>query len=355
MSARALGSALLLAAAVFAAWPAEAGDVGESATFNGADQFSIDAAPSLSGRIVYESGPSAPQAEDSDTVLFHGEMSGEASFEVSRQLPDGSWTLWAPAYVKRYPDGRFWGKATVPMGKGSLRLRATAATGRSRSIKIYAVETFASDDKEQTGTAAQGAHPAAGLPGVHPRAEWHAAAPKDDYEPQRPDRMTYHHSDGRYTTALADSLQEVKVIQDFHMHGRGWSDIAYHYLIDAAGNIIEGRPELVVGAHAGNHEWNLDNVGVCFLGTYHAPKNDPVTQAQLDALVEIGRYLVARYHIDPNIKGHRDYHSTDCPGDELYARRAWLRQQIARPQPPSVAGSPRDFHPIAILSAPRFE
>ena len=347
-------SALTLALCALLASGASAGDLGESVVFDAGTQFSLEATVDSGGRVVYDSGPSGEQSEDSDTVLFHGEMKGDAAFEVSRRLDTLQWGPWTTAYVKRYPDGRFWGKAALPYGRGPLRVRAHAASGRVRSIKIYAVEVFLSTEGERRGGGGATAGPAPGLPSVHGRAEWHAAAPSDEYEPQVPNRMTYHHSDGRYTTTLADSLREVKVIQDFHMHGRGWTDIAYHYLIDAAGDIIEGRPELVVGAHAGNHEWNLDNVGVCLLGTYNPPKNDPVTAQELDALVSVGRYLVARYHIDPNIKGHRDYHSTDCPGDELYAKRAWLRQQIARPAP-AVPAAPAGltFRPIAIV-APAF-
>ena len=100
--------ALWLCAVLFAS-PASAGDVGESLNFNGATQLSLEAAPDSNGGIVYESGPSAAQDSDSDTVLFHGEVDGPVEFEVSRQAPDGTCGPWTSAYLMRYPDGRFWG------------------------------------------------------------------------------------------------------------------------------------------------------------------------------------------------------------------------------------------------------
>lgn len=308
-----------------------------------------------SGELVFESGASADQSEDGDTVLFHGESAAlDLRFEVSRRLPDGSWTPWLPAYVQRYPGGRFWGKAEVPFGRGALKVRAFSRSRPAREVALYSVQVFTAGDREPDAQNAKPALPPASpkRPPVQERRAWKAAPPKGDYEPQTPERLTLHHTEGRYTTTLADTLQEVKVIQDFHMNGRGWTDIAYHYLIDSQGNIVEGRPELVIGAHAGDIEKNTNNVGIVLLGSHHPPKNDPVTAAAQDAFIQLGRYFVARYRIKPStLKGHRDLKSTDCPGDVLYALLPRLRGILSMPDPRAIQPI---FRPT-LLVHPRFE
>ena len=147
-----------------------------------------------------------------------------------------------------------------------------------------------------------------------------------------------HHTDGRYTANLADSLDETRFIQDFHQNGRKWSDIAYHYVVDPLGNIIEGRPLETLGAHTLSN--NEGNVGIVLLGTYHSPKNDQTTAAQLSAVTAIGRFLVKRFGIEPaSLKGHRDYKQTDCPGDLAYPKLSELRKAFG--SSPAVARKPR--------------
>src|SRR5699024_6891499 len=69
--------------------------------------------------------------------------------------------------------------------------------------------------------------------------------------------FTVHYSSGPTT-------QTPRQIQNFHMDGRGWSDVAYNFLVDDAGTAYEGRGWLGVGAHAAPH--NTSHIGVCFIG-----------------------------------------------------------------------------------------
>jgi hypothetical protein len=120
----ALAAALLLLPA-FAA----ASDVGTPLLFPAPPAVTIDS--TLAGDVLFETAPSDDQAEDSDAILFHGEYTGkDLRFEVSRKLPDGSWSPWAPAFVQRYDNGRYWGRASLPSGRGGVRLRALSAGRR---------------------------------------------------------------------------------------------------------------------------------------------------------------------------------------------------------------------------------
>ncbi|MBI3505183.1 MAG: N-acetylmuramoyl-L-alanine amidase [Proteobacteria bacterium] len=340
-------AALALAAAV----PAAAGDVGESLRFESHGLSSLAPQSSADGKsVVFHSGPSAAPREAWDTLLIHGELTEGVALEASRG--DGAWRK---LEVHAEADGRFWAKAVFSNAAAPVQIRGVAAPGatiKDEPVTLYGVEVFSSaqgeEDKAATepdrgGRRRPRPSPAPRRPAreprqtrrepmrppIHLRAEWNARAPKEETEDAAIWRLTLHHTEGRYSDTLADSLREVKGIQDFHMNGRGWSDIAYHFLIDGAGNIIEGRPEGIKGAHAGNGELNAGNVGICMLGSYHPPRNDQPTADQLESFAALGRYLKQKYDIDPkNLKGHRDWKSTDCPGNILYARLPMLRQAI---------------------------
>ncbi len=355
--------ALLTAAfAALFAGAASASDSGISVTFakTPGARFSVTAV-GAAPRVLYESGVSDPIDDDWDTVLIQGELPDPGvAFQVQRADAGGSPAPWTDLELHRFGSGRFWGKARVPKAAGPLALRAVDGGVLSdHTVEVYAVEVFV-DQPARPGAPAvppRGPEdPTATRPLVHPRAEWGAVTPAEPYSPDPlPWRVTLHHSDGKYTRTLDESKAEARFIQDFHIHGRGWNDIGYHFLVDSAGNILEGRPEGVLGAHTlGNNE---GNVGIVLLGNYHPPKNDKPTRAQLDAVASIGRYLVARYGIDPkSLRGHRDYKGTDCPGDVAYAKLDWLRLAFAGlPTPPLTAPRRAVRVPLSLTASPDWD
>jgi hypothetical protein len=338
--------ALALALTAVLASGAAAGDLGRTAVFTAGASLRFTAAaagPASAPRVVYDSGLSAPIPDAWDTVLIQGELPDDAVVFQAARAGGG----WVTLETHRAPDGRFWAKGRLALASGAVRLRALDASGRPLSVDVYGVQVFVSGSGEAAVTPGPAVpphgpqDPNAPRPLVHPRAEWAAVPPTQPYAPDPLRwRVTLHHSDGRYTRTLAESLAEARFIQDFHIHGRGWIDIGYHFLVDPEGNILEGRPEGVLGAHTlGNNE---GNIGIVLLGNYQPPHADRPTAAQLAAVAALGRYLVARYGIDPSmLKGHRDYKSTDCPGDLAYAKLDALRKAFAGvPPPPSLASRP---------------
>ena len=325
-----------LAAAVSAA---SAQEVGTPATFEGGAKisFSVEAARAHP-RIIFDSGQSNDFMEPWDSVLFNG-VSPDAGvvFELSRRDASGRWSAWSAAAVRRFPGGRFWGRAKFALAPGPLRLRAVdKSASAANAVSVFSVEVF--DSTEDAGKEEAGGHFSVGggtRPLSHGRQEWKAKPPKSPYISDAPYLVTIHHTAGLRTKTLEESLAEVRFIQDFHQNGRGWSDIAYHFLIDAQGNIFEGRPEAVVGSHVRLH--NEGNVGIALLGDYHPPKNDQPTPEQAAAVVALGRYLVARYDVKvgtETVRGHRDYNSaTSCPGDIVYALLGELRSRFGEPAP----------------------
>ena len=331
-------------------------DAGQSVTFGGESvaRFSVQA-QGHGPRVVYDSGLSDDLRGAWDTVLIQGE-SPDPAIIFSAAHAGGE--DWKDLEMHLFPDGRFWGKARLEKAAGALRLRARDSGARDdHDVSVYSVEVFVDEIVDFGAPAALPSgprRPDASRPFVHRRAEWGAGAPKQLWLPDPlPWRVTLHHSDGRRTTTLKQSKAEARFIQNFHMRGRGWSDIAYHFLVDAQGNVLEGRPEGVLGAHTlGNNE---GNVGIVLLGTYHPPVNNVPTKAQLDAVSALGRYLVSRYGIDPkSLRGHRDYKGgTSCPGERVYAKLDILRLAFAGIARPPAFKKPTA--PLFWLKEPSFD
>jgi hypothetical protein len=151
------------------------------------------------------------------------------------------------------------------------------------------------------------------------------------FEPMRPLRLTVHHTEAAQPMSREDAIRELQAIQSFHQNGRGWNDIAYQFLIDGAGRVWEGRPERVVGAHVLAR--NDGSVGISLMGSFHPPKNQQPTQAQLASLTNLLRALMAAYHIPrERVFAHREQepgHGTNCPGDILYAKFGEIRRGLA--------------------------
>jgi N-acetylmuramoyl-L-alanine amidase len=56
----------------------------------------------------------------------------------------------------------------------------------------------------------------------------------------------------------------VDTIRKWHVEGRGWSDIGYHFYIDVHGNIHKGRDIAKIGAHCKGQK--RKSIGICDAG-----------------------------------------------------------------------------------------
>ncbi|MBI3817864.1 MAG: N-acetylmuramoyl-L-alanine amidase [Planctomycetes bacterium] len=179
---------------------------------------------------------------------------------------------------------------------------------------------------------ADSATPAPGFSGagfnVVPRERWNPARLGTELEPMGTPRLiTVHHEGKEFNgTTLDDSLRQIRSIQDYHLRGRHWSDIAYHFVIDRLGNVIQGRELKYQGAHAGEKNKkgespNAKNIGISLLGNYDVQQP---TAAQTKALKDLVAYLRKTYNIAQaelythgEIKQKYKISGTDCPGRYL--------------------------------------
>jgi hypothetical protein len=188
------------------------------------------------------------------------------------------------------------------------------------------------------------------------RAGWHAVPRRGEPVPMHPTRVTIHHTDGRQTMTEADTIAEVRSIQRFHMGPeRGWDDIGYHFLIDGAGRVVEGRPAETLGAHVLSA--NEDNIGIAMMGDFE--KVHP-TAAQVESLTRLVSYLAVKYKQDPSARGfvqpHRHYGNTDCPGRNMMSIFEKLRADIdgeARQILARQNAEPGRFQPVAVVEPVR--
>lgn len=107
----------------------------------------------------------------------------------------------------------------------------------------------------------------------------------------------------------------VRGIQNHHIDGNGWTDIAYSLLICQHGYVYIGRGvhrrTAANGTNSGNQNW----YAICFLiGGSQAP-SEAAIQAGRDAVA----YLRAQGNAGRGINGHRDHLSTSCPGSPTYS------------------------------------
>ncbi len=149
-------------------------------------------------------------------------------------------------------------------------------------------------------------------PGFVARTDWGAAQAKPGMRSQVPRRLTVHHTATRSPEDAAGVAKLLRGVQRYHQEDRKWHDIAYHYLVDRAGRVHEGRDPGFEGASGTVYDLS-DRVLVCLIGDFTA---DLPPEDQWDRTVSTLAWLCRRHGIDPvGITMHRDHAETTCPGD----------------------------------------
>ncbi|KAK3594941.1 hypothetical protein CHS0354_009327 [Potamilus streckersoni] len=154
------------------------------------------------------------------------------------------------------------------------------------------------------------------------RSDWGAVPPTNvSYLKPPVDLVFIHHTDTQSCSDLESCSKILRSIQYFHMHVRGWADIAYSFLVGEDGNAYEGRGWDLIGSHTKGY--NDRSLGFAFIGNYsiHLP---PATG--LSAAMNLIKCGIENGKITPDycMYGHRDVRDTSCPGEALYREiRTW--------------------------------
>jgi hypothetical protein len=135
-----------------------------------------------------------------------------------------------------------------------------------------------------------------------------------------PQQAFIHHgdeSDANRINTGAEMRQAMRGIQAFHMATRGWSDIAYHYVVfqhqagqEKGAHVFHGRdPGHVPAAQLGH---NTNTLAICVYGDFTKDGVHPGTIEAITAILDHHPALLT-------VGGHRDVTQTTCPGSHLYA------------------------------------
>lgn len=118
-------------------------------------------------------------------------------------------------------------------------------------------------------------------------------------------------------------FSKVRAIQAFHMDSRGWVDIAYNAVVCPHGAIFEGRWIGVRSAAQGTDSGNQNYYAICGLWGVDDPFTDDAKVAYWRCIQEFRKSGAGT-----DVKPHRYFHSTGCPGDPV---AAWITAGLPVP------------------------
>jgi hypothetical protein len=157
------------------------------------------------------------------------------------------------------------------------------------------------------------------------RAEWNARSPRGRRTGHLDQASTGHWNGDKILVATSIAWDHnvcasiVRGIQNFHMDGRGWADIAYNFLECPHGYTFEGRGLNVINAANGTNFANgTSHAIMCLAGV-----GNPFPDAEKVGFRQTVRYIADQTAAPDDCVGHRDHKATACPGDERYN---WIRQ-----------------------------
>ena len=146
------------------------------------------------------------------------------------------------------------------------------------------------------------------------RQQWGWVPPTEGISEHQISKITIHHG-GENFADDKDPIKYLRALQSWGRSDKGWMDIPYHFMIDRQGNIYETRPI----NFPGDTNTTYDPAGHALISVMGNYEIQSLSEIQLNALVSITVFLVGEFDVPTeNIKGHKDYADTACPGEDIY-------------------------------------
>ena len=144
------------------------------------------------------------------------------------------------------------------------------------------------------------------------------------------DTFELHHTGavGPRSMSYEDKKRWIESIRDYHVITKGWSDIFYHVIVFADGEVWGGRT--ADRTSQGDIPERL---------TVHIPGDNPeITRAQQDSLLEIARWCTSS---PENLTWHSARSATACPGPNGIVCVETLRARLNEGAPVASWNDPR--------------
>ncbi len=266
-------------------------------------------------------------------------------FDVRTRDKDGSWSDWTGLHVDGHGSEITSQREYVaPVLRTGTALQVRVSIAEMSGLREVTVGTL-----DTTGVSVPKAAAVDDLIEgfIIPRAGWGAdeTLRHIDRDPKKPlrwppayqpvEKIILHHT--ATDNNPPDAEAALRSVYYYHAITRGWGDIGYNYLIDAAGNVYEGRfggPNVIAGHSL---RYNPGSTGISFIGNFDLA-NPP--KAMIDSFVRLVRARAG--HVDvtkaadfvdlkglANLCGHGDVLVTSCPGDLCRPLLPAIRGQIA--------------------------
>ncbi len=138
--------------------------------------------------------------------------------------------------------------------------------------------------------------------------------------------LFFHHAaDASVGLTRTKEIAYMRGLYDYHVHTKGWSDIAYSYVCMPSGRIYRGRGARYIPAAQEGH--NTGTRACLFPGT-----NPILSLLQRRS----ARWLVRTLKEEQGftkLGGHRDVVATECPGTRIYGWVVKWREDFGMSKP----------------------
>lgn len=202
------------------------------------------------------------------------------------------------------------------------------ATAKTLLRKLSVAIGFVALGIASTAQAGQGPQPT-----ICTRSCWGARAPQCSITQMSSlTRAIIHHTGAaaEYSTNYETSKSKCRSNQSYVMDSLGYCDADYHFWVDAAGHVFEGRSGSMSGLPRGSHDGcNANSFGFAAFGYFHPPYNQAFTSALRNSLEAVIAWRMpsawsatagASAYCSVSIgsmEGHYRVKATACPGDGI--------------------------------------